>query len=472
MKSRRVFERCIPHRRRMSHGVTRGAVAGAALASFLFFSSLPSASGASSSPWQDSLHVVGGPIVDGNTVLVLDVTAKHVLELSAVSPTNGQVMWSYPYSPSQITIGGAFAPVAIGDVALDLAPATSLSNPVVQPEGIDVDSGKILWKFKDPLDATDAPVECANSAFFCFPVFASGSKTDLVAFNPQTGALVGGVAGPYRNVGTAVPGLPDNSTLWQTDAPTETLMQTSAVEKPLWSHTVASLFGGQKYSANDGYDFVEANNLDIGTVGVEPVGNTESLSAFENVGIVANDGVVKWRTSGSIFCGGTLQFLLPLVNCKFAGVMTFAGGTANFDRATLALAGISTGTGQSTWAQPVKDVQSLSTGTGIAFSDTTHVVVQTLGGNWKLLDAQSGRLSSISPHTTFWCEEIKPYQVVAISGEAGSGQRTSEPVYVGCTKTGRVMKGVPSTTPLTVGVVADNFFIWPTPSGLRGRHVN
>ena len=117
-----------------------------------------------------------------------------------------------------------------------------------------------------------------------------------------------------------------------------------------------------------------------------------------------------------------MQFLLPLVNCRFTGVMSFSGRTANFGRATLALAGISTSTGKPTWSQPVKDVQSLSTGTGIAFSDTSHVVVQTPGGNWKLLDAQNGQLSSISPHSVFWCEEIPSYQVAAIQGESGSGR--------------------------------------------------
>ena len=471
MSSRPIFETLSS---RSIQRVTRGALAvGSAVLVSFFVTFIPQAAGASSTPWQDStLHVVGGPIVEGDAVLVLNVTPQHVLELSAVSPANGKVMWSHPYSASQITIGAAFSPVAIGNVALDLAPAAALSNPVVQPEGIDVDTGKVLWKFKDPLDATDAPVVCADSAFFCFPAFASGNKTDLVAFSPQTGALVGAVAGPYRNVGTAVPGLPNNSTLWQTDATTETLMQTSSVEKPLWSHTVASLFGGDRYSANDGYDFIETNNLDIGTVGVEPVGKTESLSEFENVGIDPNDGVVKWRAPGSIFCGGTLQFLLPLVNCRFTGVMSFSGRTANFGRATLALAGISTSTGKPTWSQPVKDVQSLSTGTGIAFSDTSHVVVQTPGGDWKLLDVQNGQLSSISPHSVFWCEEIPSYQVAAIQGESGSGQRTSEPVYVGCTKTGKVTKDVPSTTPVTVGVAVDNVFIWPTPNGLRGHHVN
>lgn len=461
--------------RRAGNGGTRAALllSSLALASCSFIASVPSASGASSGSWRDStLHVVGGPIVEGNAVLVLDVTAKHALELSAVSPTSGKVLWSHPYSPSQITLGAAFAPVAIGNIALDLAPSGALSNPVIEPEGIDIESGKVVWKSKELLDVTDAPVVCADSTFFCFPAFSSQNATDLVALIPQTGALAGVLAGPYRNVGTAIPGLPNNSTLWQTDAGTETLMQTSPIEKPLWSHTVASLFGGAKYSANDGYDFVEAGDLELGTVGIQPIGKTESLGGSETIGIVSADGIVKWRTSGSIFCGGSLQFLLPLVNCKFTGVMSFASGKASFDRATLALTGIAASTGKSTWSQPVKDVQSLSTGTSVAFSDTSHVVVETPKGDWKLLDVQNGAMSAILPHSTFWCEEIPTYQVVAIAGEAGSAHRSSEPVYVGCTKTGKVTNDTPSTTPLTVGVSVDNVFIWPTPTGLIGRHVN
>ncbi len=434
---------------------------------------VPASAGASSGSWRDAtLDVVGGPIVEGNVVLVLDVTAKHVLQLSAVSPTSGQVLWSDPYSPSQITVGAAFAPIAIGNIALDLAPAGALSNPVVRPEGIDIESGTIVWKSKQLLDVTDAPVVCAESTFFCFPAFSSQNATDLVALVPQTGALAGALAGPYRNVGTAIAGLPNNSSLWQTDASTETLMQTSPVEKPLWSHTVASLFGSAKYSANDGYDFVEAGNLELGTVGVQPVAKTESLGDSETIAIVPRDGVVTWRTPGSIFCGGSLQFLLPLVNCAFSGTMSFASGKANFDHASLTLTGLTASTGKSTWSQPVMDVQSLSTGTGVAFSDTSHLVVQTPPGDWKLLDVQSGATSSISPHSTFWCEEIPTYQVIAIAGEAGSAHRSSEPVYVGCTKTGKITKGNPSTTPVTVGVAVSNVFIWPTPTGLRGRHVN
>jgi hypothetical protein len=418
------------------------------------------------------LDVVGGPVIDGNVVLVDNVTPQHALELSAVDPMSGKVLWSDPYSASQTTAGVFFSPVDIGNVALVLAPAASLSNPDVYPEGVNIETGKVIWKLTQSLDLSDAPLVCGQDILFCFPAFVSEKSTDLVALSPATGAIIGALAGPFRNVGAAVPGLPDTSTLWQTDASSETLMQTSPIDKPLWSRTISSLFGGTKYSMSDGWDFVENDGIDIGTVGVLPSGHTEPFGEAENVGIDPNSGAVKWRAPGSLYCSGPLQFLLPLVNCKFAGVATFSNKTTDLDRVTLDLTGISTASGKPTWSQPVKDVRSLVSGTGVAFSDTSHLVIETMTGKWKLLDVQNGTLTSIAPHTTFWCEEAPFYHVTPIQGLPGSGERQSEPVYTGCTKRGKVTKGIPSGAPITVGVAADNMFIWPTPNGLRGHHVN
>ena len=164
------------------------------------------------------------------------------------------------------------------------------------------------------------------------PAFSSATTTDLVAVNPSTGAIAGVVPGPYRNVGVAVPGAANVTSLWQTDAATGALMQTSASGQRLWSRTVASLFGGSQFSTDYGYDFLVTKNLDIGTVGVTPVGKTEAFSEFETVAIVPSDGDVKWRAPGSVFCTGSLQFLAPLITCNFNGKVTVGTSSPNMNR--------------------------------------------------------------------------------------------------------------------------------------------
>jgi hypothetical protein len=400
-------------------------------------------------------------------LLVLNVTPQRELELSGVNPTTGAISWSHPYSPSQITPGVAFTPIAIGSTALVLSPAGALSNPVVRVEGVNVDSGKLLWKFKGLVDVSDAPVVCGDGRYFCFPAFSGATTTDLVAVNPLTGGEAGLLAGPYRNVGVAVPGVANGSSLWQTDATSQTLMQTSQNGTQLWSRTVASLFGGSQFTTNYGYDFLITKNLDIGTVGIEPTGKSESLSNIETIGIIPSNGDVKWRTSGSIDCTGSLQFLTPLVICNYTGKVTIGNSPPSFNGVTLSLSGVDASSGKATWTQRVANVKALSIGTNVAFSDGSHIVVETLAKKWALLDVQSGGVSSIPSHETFWCEQTPLYKVVAMQGEADSGMRVSEPVFTGCSETGTPVDKFPATTPSTVGVEVGNMFIWSSPKGLR-----
>jgi hypothetical protein len=422
----------------------------------------------SSTGWNDAtLHVVGGPVLAGNTLLVLNVTAHKELEVSGVNPTNGAVVWSHPYSSSQITLGAAFTPIAIGSIALVLAPASALTNPVVRVEGVNVDTGKVVWEIKQLLDVTDAPVVCDDGQLFCFPAFSSATTTDLVALEPQTGSEAGLVPGPSRNVGVAIPGATNLITLWQTDAATETIMETSTNGRKVWSHTVASLFGGSQYSINYGYDFLVTNHLDIGAVGVEPVDKKESLSKIETIGVVPSSGDVKWHAPGSIFCMGSLQFLTPLLTCNLTGTFNFASTKLNMSGDTLTLTGISASTGKSTWSQPVRNVKALTIGTNVAFSDESHLVIEAPTKKWELLDVQNGSLSPISTGETFWCEQTPSFKVIAITGVADSGSRASEPVFTGCSKTGTPVSTLPSTSPSTVGVKVGSSFIWSTPKGLR-----
>jgi hypothetical protein len=431
------------------------------------------AKGATEGWTNKALHVVGGPVVAGNELLVLDVSTKRQLELSGVNPSNGVIQWSHPFSPSQITLGAAFTPVSIGSTVLDFAPATSFSNPVVNVEGIDTVSGKVIWKIKQPLDISDAPVVCAGGQFFCFPTFVGATKTDLVAISPATGTVEGTVAGPYRNVGVDTPGEPASSNLWQTDAHNPTLLQTSNTGQRVWVRSITSLFGGAQYNPNYGYDFLSSGNLDYGTVGTAPQGKSEDLSKQKSIGINALTGAVMWTSSGSVFCTGSLQFLTTPVVCNYAGSVTLNGtNSPSLKGVALTLAGININTGKSTWSAKVADVKQLSIGTGVAFSDESHVVIETPADKWMLLDAADGSVSTISPGESFWCEDTPEFKVIAIEGEADSGTRVSEPVFNACSAKGISGSKVPSTNPNTVGVVLDGRFIWPSSHGLKALRAN
>lgn len=449
--------------------VRRSAVRLIAIAGALFGAALitPSAGGAASGWADSSLDIVGGPVAAGNVALVLDVSADHELEISGVNASTGSSIWSHAFSPSQITVGAAFEPIVIGSTALVLSPAGALSSPLVTVEGVNAATGQVTWKLKSPLDLSDAPVVCDDGRYFCFPAFATATTTDLVAINPLNGAGAGLVPGLYRNVGVAVPGLANSSDLWQSDASTPTFVQTSPTGQIAWRRTVASLFGSSKFGPNYGYGFIVERDLDIGEVGYAPSGHVEPLAKLKTVGINSTSGAVVWSSPGVLDCGGTLQFLTPLVDCIYTGNAVEKGTSPSLKGVTLTLAGVDAGTGKTTWSEKVSDVEALSLGTKLAFSDDTHVVVETTERKWALLDVSSGSVAAVSPGETFWCEKIPTYRVTAIQGEPHSASRVGEPQFDSCSDNGKKVAALPSTTPSSVGVDIDNHFIWASSTGLR-----
>jgi outer membrane protein assembly factor BamB len=113
-------------------------------------------------PWTDpSLKVVGGPVADGGTVLVLSAGPNRQIDLSAIQGSDGAVLWQRPFSPSLVTPGVAFSPTVVGQVALDLVPAGGPDDPAVTAVGIDVGTGRRLWSLSQPLVVGDAPTTSA-----------------------------------------------------------------------------------------------------------------------------------------------------------------------------------------------------------------------------------------------------------------------------------------------------------------------
>jgi hypothetical protein len=418
--------------------------------------------------WKNqSLHVVGSPVVSGQVAVVLNVTPTHELAISGVQPSNGSVVWSHPFSASEITPGVAFTPVAIGNTVLALAPAAGSTNPLVNVEGVESSTGKVLWTIPQQLVLSDAPVVCAAGRYFCLPVFISSTATALVAVDPSTGSPAGSVQGPDRNMAVAPPGAMNDSALWETSDSAPTFVQTSATGQKAWTESVASLFGGNQYNPNYGWDFLVKGPLDIGSVGVAPSGNTEQMGNYKTVGISTSSGSVEWSVPGYYLCGGGLQFLTSDLVCRYTGSAHSTGSSVTMSGVTLTLDGLNASLGATTWSEQVLNAQALSLGTNVAFTDGTHVVVQLPSSRRVVLNVENGSSSPVSDNEVFWCEQLPFYKVSTAQGASVNGTRASEPVFRACSASGAPVSGQPPTAPSTVGLNLDGKFIWPTATGLQ-----
>lgn len=214
------------------------------------------------------------------------------------------------------------------------------------------------------------------------------------------------------------------------------------------------------------------DGLDVGSVGVTPVGKTEPLDGLKTVGVSASDGTVRWTDPGEYLCGGGLQFLTANVVCRYSGSAEESGNSVTMSGVTMTLEGLNIGTGSITWSKPVLDPQALSLGTNVAFVDGSHLVVRLSGGNQVVLDVRNGQTTPVAANEVFWCEQNPLYNVTTPQGSSEGGQRQSAPVFRACSADGSPVKGLPTTSPSTVGVTAGGLFIWPTPKGLQAASVS
>jgi hypothetical protein len=455
-----------PARRRRSR--RPAAIAGVVtLATALVASLLLLTTGHSVPGWDDrTLNVVGSPVVVGGTVVVLDVTSHHQLEISAVNPLNGAVAWRHPFSASEVTPGVAFGPVALDGTVLDLAPSTNTGDPTVNLEGLDAATGSVMWS--DPqLVLSDAPAVCPGNQYFCVAAFVNDTTTALAALDPGTGRVAGAVSGPLRNMTVVPPGSSTEGGLWETYDSAPTLMQVSTTAGTVWRRTVASLLG-PGYDPNDGWDFTSEDGLDVGSIG--PAASSSgsiSLSRSRTIAIAESTGTIAWAVPGYYDCGGGLQFLSTGVVCQYSGSYVEQGTSLNMAGVGLDLRGLDPATGELTWSVRVRHVQSLAAGTDVAFADPTHVVVQLLSGRREVLDTVDGAMSAPGANDVFWCEQNPQYAVSTAQGASVDGKRQGAPQFSPCSASGTASDGRPVTAPSTVGLAVDGLFVWPSPHGLR-----
>lgn len=420
--------------------------------------------------WDDaSLQPVGGPIAVRGDVLVLDATKGRQLQLTAVRGSNGSTLWDMTVSASDVPPGVPLAPVAIGRTVLAMVSADgSPSDPNVLIEGVDVTSGRVIWKEAETPIVTDAPVACLGGKDFCVAAFTtSGTSTTVTLIDPATGKVNGTVAGPARSMASSRRGNNSGGDLWQTYSQAPTFIQLSASGQVAWQHSVAKIFGGAQYSPNYGWDFSVRGGLDVGSVGYPATSKKLVLDKFKTLGISTTDGSVRWSLPGFYMCGGTLEFLATDVACDYSGSVSQVGSSVKFAHLGLAMKGIDAATGKVTWVLRVKDAQGVMEGTEQGFLDGHRLAVETSNSKWAVLDTADGTTRPAGAGEVFWCQHFPGYKVTAPEGAATDGERISAAVFSGCSARGATSAGIPSTRPGDVGARAGGFFVWPSDRGLR-----
>jgi hypothetical protein len=402
------------------------------------------------------IRVVGGPIVAGNRILVVDASPDGAMNLAAVDPHTGKVAWQQPFSASSVPPGVLITPVAIGTTALDLAPATGPTDPSVVLKGIDVNTGQPAWTSPAPAVVVDAPVTCASQSRFCVNVSGTGGTTQLEQVDPAKGAVTATLAGPHTQMA---------SNLYQTGAQPPGFVAVSDAGALLWSKSVAALFGGAQFSPQYGYDFVTAGPLDVGTVGVAPsAGGSLPLGSFETIGITATSGAVAWMAPGALDCFGVVP-VTPQFLCRYSGSGTYVNGNLSTAGVTLTLGGLNPATGAVTWSVPVAQAQSLTTGNGLPVADANHLVVALASGP-ALLDLGSGQTAPVPAGAVYWCGQSQQASVQATPSALSGGRRVGATLFAPCTAEGAPATGMPTSALPAIGVSIGGLFVWPSPNGL------
>lgn len=407
-----------------------------------------------------ALHVLGQPVVADGQVLVLAMAASGGMELVGVNPSTGAQRWQVPFSPSAVPPQVTLAPVAVGDVALALAPSNGLTDSSVVLEGIDVASGRQLWSAASPTTVVDAPVPCPSVAAFCVTTAAGGGGTQLEEISAANGTVMATLAGPQTEMASG---------LYVTSASPPALEAVSGAGQALWSKTVAGLFGGSQFTTAYGWDFVGAGNLDVGTIGVAPTGSSEPLGSLQTLGISAGDGSVAWSVPGAFGCFGVLPVTAPFV-CRYSGSASYVNGTLSTPGVGLTLDGLDESTGKTSWSVPLADAQSMTTGNGVPIVDASHVVVPLSSGP-ALLDLTTGQTGAVPADIVMWCGQTQLTKVTAAPAALAAGARVTATLYAPCTGQGTPSSAIPTHALPSMGARVNGVFVWASAQGLEGSSV-
>jgi hypothetical protein len=418
-------------------------------------------SGPSGPPMQ-SLEILGGPVVAGGKILVVNVTSSKELRLSAIDPSSHDVVWSRPFSASDITGGQSFPPDTSGNIVIDLRPTGAADNSSVSVEGLDIATGNVVWTYKEVGTALDAPAPCGPAGAFCLS-WSSASTTGLIEVTASSGRLIRSIGGIERELGT---------NLYQTQDDTPTLAQIGSAGQVLWVKPSAAIFGPVNDDPSGGWDIDVHSPLDVGSLGTTPNPSGQpapiSLGTMTATGFSLATGSPVWTKPGSYNCGGTLEFLSAPVLCELAGTESppsTPGGPPTFSGVSAALDGFDVQTGAVTWSQPVESYAGLLGSGAIPFLDGSHLVVEQ-NGKPVVLDTATGHVAPVGAGQVFWCASIPIVKVITPTGAYLKGMRAGTTQYFGCSAAGTAVTRLPSTRPSVVGVTIGGSFVWPAKHGL------
>jgi outer membrane protein assembly factor BamB len=433
------------------------------LPALVLIASLP-ASGSVPPASGQSLDVVGGPVAAGSDVVVVSVDRSHTLHLDGVNPVTDTVLWQRPYAASAITPGVALTPAAAGTTVADIVPSANSATPLVTVDGINAATGAIAWTLPAQFILSDNPASCVGGVDFCLPAYTADGSAQLAVIDAATGQPTSVLNGPSRALGTD---------LYQSSNETPTLEQLSATGSIAWSEPVTTVFG-PGYDPGTGWNISPIGGLDVGSVGVAENGSATDLSRFKTVGFSSASGAPQWSIAGSYQCMGPLVFLSTPVACQYRGTVHVAATSTkppSLRGVTLTLAGFDPATGSTSWSLPVANVRSLTSGNGVQFIDSDHLVVHSTSGRTLSLDTATGLTAPLAPHQRLWCEKTPTYTVTASKGNPAGGRRTGETLYSPCTAHGAIVGGPPPSDPSTIGVTVNGVFVWPSPNGVRTQAV-
>jgi hypothetical protein len=355
--------------------------------------------------WVDKgLNVVGGPVAGGGKVLVLVRSADKTTWLEAVDPANGKVSWKYKWAFSAITAGVITPPLAHGNVALLLA-AGAKNDGRVRLEGIEISTGRVLWRGGHTVYVADAPSACPQSLgaqAFCVVIFPPTGGSGLIAIAPESGLELAVVPNVIRAMSTT-------AGVYQAAARTPTLVDIRVPGGVRWTKTVTSLYGAN-HNPDYGWDLDVYGTVDVGTISHKNTTKPIQLGGDTTIGVSESTGRRLWSIPGLFQCGGASGLRVPFT-CHLTGtvVSPTPGKLIPSRDATVTIEGFDTTTGKITWQQQVGDIANLLVG-NVAIADASHIAVTTPRGGKRLLDLTTGRMTAATGRV-YWCARLTPFTI-------------------------------------------------------------
>ena len=355
--------------------------------------------------WTDGgVHVVGGPIAADGRVLVIVSDSDRSTWLEAISPTSGKALWRIPEGFSEIAAGVEVAPLARGHTALALVPSPS-HDGTVRLEGVDISTGRVVWRSSGAQYVTDVPEPCPNpigARAFCVVTAKPSAEPTLLAISPATGRSIATVQGIERTLGSGV---------FQAFIQPSVLVGIDIPGGFQWSTPVVSAFG-PGYDPNFGWNFDTFGSVDAGWVGKQSGSGATDLGASKTVGLDDKTGRTLWVIHGSLECGGGSVFKLPFA-CALTGTLKVRFPKFVVSRnARGVIEGFSPRTGKISWRFSLDHTHLASVLTArLEIADETHLLVWSNRGERRVLDLKTGSSASPTVGQVFWCERQNVFRV-------------------------------------------------------------